>query len=206
MKTAYAHIYVSILTVDNILISLAQKLNLNVIYRVPYNIILIPITKYQDFVKEANKYGYNVIIVEKDLEYVGKLVEKPTEVKLAPVYGEGKTSITKMKHGFIVKTSGGEYFIPKEDIRFIYWTILRLHKEGKETVKTREIAEHYCARKGLTEYFKNGKFQWEYFFGSRKHYIPFQLILRLLRDVYHAIDYGTRGIIKFVKPIRELEL
>ena len=183
------------------------------IYSTPNDIAIIPVEGIPLLLRTlTEKYHMQCHIPEKELKLAYTIIQDmlgPEKIKLLRKYEKRETIIDRKGRMFIVVQGRREYMIMLDDVRRVYIALKHLDADRRK-IKTRELAEQYARLKGLWEYFTqtpNGKikFKWEEFFGARKHYIPFQLCIRILEEYYHAVEYDRKGYIKLLKYIDEFE-
>ena len=128
--------------------------------------------------------GYPLVVDDEDAEIALKYSMYAEELaKLKRYKGEGKLEISETAKAYIIKTIIGKtetsFNIPKELVETV-WEVIKQFPLN-EKVPSRKVAEEICKKLGLGTFFRNGKFSWEQFFGTRRaYYRYFYLPVKIL--------------------------
>ena len=125
-------------------------------------------------------------IDEEDAEIALKYSKYVTEIaKLKRYKGEGRLEITETGKMYVIRTVIGkkvqEFNIPKELVAKVWSAIMEFPLNEK--IASRTVAHKICLKLGLKKFFKDGKFNWEEFFGTRRaYYRYFYLPIKVLEQ------------------------
>jgi len=149
-----------------------------------------------DVNKVSGIIGYPIQFKANDVQEVNLRAPAATTTTVNPAYkGEGDFEVTVYPKIVLIRTIINKknkiIKLPVEMIQNI-WNVIAKNPKGKP-IKTRTIAEHWCAVQGYTRYHRQtGTFDFQKFFGDRPTYLKLNLSLVALRH-WKYISYERTG-------------
>lgn len=132
--------------------------------------------------------------------------DKKKKITTGPTQGEGfiKVMLHPTKPNYFMVTTVRDRQPQNTNVSFetvqALWRVIKRQKKGVK-VLTGTVAGNFCEElkiRGFNTY-KDNKFNWKYFSGSRKHYLRFYAAIKVLADyevIDHIVQASKSGIIK----------
>ena len=179
-----------------------------------------------EYVKALKKYRWEFPLgnLRKVLAILGKPVsfsaedgevvhsycrDSSKEIKLGKAQGVGliNVNIHPSKPNYFVVTTVRERQPQNTNVSFetvrALWKVLSKQPINRK-VLTGTVAGNYCDELGIIGFntYKDGKFNWKYFSGSRKHYLTFYAAVKVLthyKVIEHIVQASKSGVTRIAE-------
>lgn len=132
--------------------------------------------------------------------------ERKQTITKGPSQGEGfiNVQLHSTKPNYFQVTTVRERQPQNTNVSFetvqALWKVIKLQALNNK-ILTGIVADRFCHELGIIDFdtYKNDKFNWKYFSGSRKHYLIFYAAIKVLQYygvIEHVIEASKSGIIK----------